>query len=213
VSDLQTELGLPSNQVLALFNKAIRKLHGHLRAVKEAAVDRQLPRPAPRAAPAAAAAAGGCTAGACVTSAADPFSRLFNALHNLLGGSLDFKRFGTTCRLLIACRLPVSCLYPCPCVFMQLLRLFCPGVSGPLLGEGVTVGLDEELDEAARQEREKMRAAFRPEDLAQYAIKGERDAPPDRHGRKPFVRLLRAYHTPTHAAPCLPQTVVCCLSC
>jgi hypothetical protein len=37
----------------------------------------------------------------------------------------------------------------------------------------VTVGLDEELDEAARQEREKMRAQFRPEDLAQYAIKGE----------------------------------------
>lgn len=43
-----------SNQVLALFNKAIRKLHGHLRAVKEAAVERQLPRPPPRAAPAAA---------------------------------------------------------------------------------------------------------------------------------------------------------------
>lgn len=37
----------------------------------------------------------------------------------------------------------------------------------------MTEGLDEELDEAARQEREKMRAAFRPEDLAQYTIKGE----------------------------------------
>jgi len=64
VSDLQQELGLPSNQVLALFNKAIRKLHGHLKAAKEAAVERQLPRPAPRGAPAAtaaAAAAGGCT--------------------------------------------------------------------------------------------------------------------------------------------------------
>jgi N-acetyltransferase 10 len=58
VSDLQQELGLPSNQVLALFNKAIRKLHAHLRSVKEAAVERQLPRPPPRAAPAAAAAAG-----------------------------------------------------------------------------------------------------------------------------------------------------------
>jgi hypothetical protein len=58
VSDLQQELNLPSNQVLALFNKAIRKLHGHLRAVKEAAVERQLPRPPPRATPAAAAQAG-----------------------------------------------------------------------------------------------------------------------------------------------------------
>jgi hypothetical protein len=42
-----------------------------------------------------------------------------------------------------------------------------------LLGEGVTADLDEELDEAAQQEREKMKAQFRPEDLAQYAIKGE----------------------------------------
>jgi hypothetical protein len=58
VSDLQQELNLPSNQVLALFNKAIRKLHGHLRAAKEAAVERQLPRPPPRATPAAAAQAG-----------------------------------------------------------------------------------------------------------------------------------------------------------
>lgn len=46
-----------SRQVLALFNKAIRKLHSHLKAAKEAAVERQLPRPTPRAAPAAAAAA------------------------------------------------------------------------------------------------------------------------------------------------------------
>lgn len=58
MSDLQQELNLPSNQVLALFNKAIRKLHGHLRAVKEAAVERQLPRPPPRATPSAAAQAG-----------------------------------------------------------------------------------------------------------------------------------------------------------
>jgi len=41
------------------------------------------------------------------------------------------------------------------------------------LGEGVTADLDEELDEAAQQEREKLRAQFRPEDLAQYAIKGK----------------------------------------
>lgn len=50
----------------------------------------------------------------------------------------------------------------------------CAGVGGVLLGEGVTADLDEELDEAAQQEREKMKAQFRPEDLAQYAIKGER---------------------------------------
>ena len=31
-------------QVLALFNKAIRKLHSHLRAAKEAAIERSLPR-------------------------------------------------------------------------------------------------------------------------------------------------------------------------
>jgi hypothetical protein len=42
----------------------------------------------------------------------------------------------------------------------------------PLLGEGLTVSLDDELDEAAQAERDKMRAAFKPEDLAQYAIKG-----------------------------------------
>lgn len=61
-----------------------------------------------------------------------------------------------------------SILHACACDSV------CPaGAAGPLLGEGVTMGLDEELDEAARQEREKMRAQFRPEDLAQYAIKGE----------------------------------------
>jgi len=31
-------------QVLALFSKAMRKLYGHLRAVKEAAVERTLPK-------------------------------------------------------------------------------------------------------------------------------------------------------------------------
>jgi N-acetyltransferase 10 len=44
----------PALQVLALFNKAVRKLHSHLRAAKEAAIARALPRPsaAPRLAPA-----------------------------------------------------------------------------------------------------------------------------------------------------------------
>lgn len=42
-----------------------------------------------------------------------------------------------------------------------------------LLGEGVTVDLDEELDEAAQQERDKLRAQFNPDDLAQYVIKGK----------------------------------------
>ena len=90
-------------QVLALFNKAIRKLHGHLRAIKEAAVDRQLPKPAQLIAATAAAAGAG---------------------------------------------------------------------DAPLLGEGVDVGLDQELEEAAQLEREKMREQFRPEDLQQFAISG-----------------------------------------
>ncbi|BDA49001.1 RNA cytidine acetyltransferase [Coccomyxa sp. Obi] len=44
VSTCEKELNLPSNQVLALFNKAVRKLHAHLRAAKEAAVERTLPQ-------------------------------------------------------------------------------------------------------------------------------------------------------------------------
>ncbi|PNW85567.1 hypothetical protein CHLRE_03g192850v5 [Chlamydomonas reinhardtii] len=43
VSALEESLGLPSNQVLALFNKAMRKIYGCLRASKEAAVARTLP--------------------------------------------------------------------------------------------------------------------------------------------------------------------------
>jgi hypothetical protein len=41
-----------------------------------------------------------------------------------------------------------------------------------LLGEGVTVGLDEELEEAAKAEREKLQQQFNPEDLQQFAITG-----------------------------------------
>ncbi|GIM12120.1 hypothetical protein Vretimale_15547 [Volvox reticuliferus] len=40
---LEEGLGLPSNQLLALFNKAMRKVYGCLRAAKEAAVARSLP--------------------------------------------------------------------------------------------------------------------------------------------------------------------------
>lgn len=47
-------------QVLALFNKAIRKLYSQLRAAKEAAVDRLLPRVTQK--PATAATANGATA-------------------------------------------------------------------------------------------------------------------------------------------------------
>ncbi|GFR40676.1 hypothetical protein Agub_g1265, partial [Astrephomene gubernaculifera] len=43
LSELETELGLPANQLLALFNKAVRKVYGCLRAAKEAAVARTLP--------------------------------------------------------------------------------------------------------------------------------------------------------------------------
>eukprot|EP00798_Chlamydomonas_sp_ICE-L_P008257 gene8257-1526_t len=43
LSELEAGLGLPANQVLALFSKAVRKVYGHLRAAKEAAVARTLP--------------------------------------------------------------------------------------------------------------------------------------------------------------------------
>ena len=45
VSAVETALDLPSPQVLALFSKAVRRLHQQLRAVKEAEVERQLPKP------------------------------------------------------------------------------------------------------------------------------------------------------------------------
>eukprot|EP00891_Asterochloris_glomerata_P009605 jgi/Astpho2/9605/Aster-03877 len=47
VSGAEQELQLPANQVLALFNKAVRKLHGHLKAAKQAAVERTLPQVKP----------------------------------------------------------------------------------------------------------------------------------------------------------------------
>ena len=43
VSDAEAALGLPSAQVLALFNKAVRKLHGVLRAAAERRVEASLP--------------------------------------------------------------------------------------------------------------------------------------------------------------------------
>eukprot|EP00887_Chlorella_sp_A99_P003429 scaffold7.g3429.t1 len=48
VSAVEAALDLPASQVLALFNKAVRRLHGHLRAAKEAEVERSLPRPLER---------------------------------------------------------------------------------------------------------------------------------------------------------------------
>ncbi|KAK9824701.1 hypothetical protein WJX72_012506 [[Myrmecia] bisecta] len=47
ISAVEAALNLPSNQILALFNKAIRRLHSHLRASKEAAVGRSLPKVEP----------------------------------------------------------------------------------------------------------------------------------------------------------------------
>lgn len=44
ISSLHAAIQLPANQALALFNKAVRKLHGHLKAVKQAAVERKLPQ-------------------------------------------------------------------------------------------------------------------------------------------------------------------------
>ena len=45
VTAVEASLDLPSSQVLALFSKAVRRLHQQLRAAKEAEVDRQLPQP------------------------------------------------------------------------------------------------------------------------------------------------------------------------
>ncbi|KAL4434095.1 hypothetical protein ABPG75_000536 [Micractinium tetrahymenae] len=45
IGKLEETLQLPSSQALALFNKAIRRLHGLLRAAKEAEVARALPKP------------------------------------------------------------------------------------------------------------------------------------------------------------------------
>ena len=50
-----SSLGLPPTQALALFNKALRKLHAHLRECAAAAVEASLPPPPPAAARAAAA--------------------------------------------------------------------------------------------------------------------------------------------------------------
>ncbi|GAX72715.1 hypothetical protein CEUSTIGMA_g171.t1 [Chlamydomonas eustigma] len=52
VSQVETTLSLPSNQVLALFSKTVRKLYQHIRAAKEAAVERSLPSASLREAPA-----------------------------------------------------------------------------------------------------------------------------------------------------------------
>uniref|UniRef100_A0A1D2A005 RNA cytidine acetyltransferase n=2 Tax=Auxenochlorella protothecoides TaxID=3075 RepID=A0A1D2A005_AUXPR len=47
IAQVEEALGLPASQTLALFNKALRRLHAHLRAAKEAAVERTLPAPKP----------------------------------------------------------------------------------------------------------------------------------------------------------------------
>ena len=47
IDDVKGTLDLPANQVLALFNKSVRKMHGLLRAKKEAAVERSLPKVIP----------------------------------------------------------------------------------------------------------------------------------------------------------------------
>jgi N-acetyltransferase 10 len=47
LSDVEATLGLPSSQVLALFNKSMRRLHACLRASEEARVRAALPEPAP----------------------------------------------------------------------------------------------------------------------------------------------------------------------
>lgn len=88
VTAVEEELQLPSSQVLALFSKAIRRLYSHLRAAKEAEVERTLPK-----------------------------AKVVEMLPH-------------------------------------------------------ETGLDEELEEGAREVKEAMRAALRPEELEQYAIRG-----------------------------------------
>ncbi|CAD7699176.1 unnamed protein product [Ostreobium quekettii] len=45
ITDVEKSLGLPSNQVLALFSKSVRKLYSYLLAAKEEGVGRELPKP------------------------------------------------------------------------------------------------------------------------------------------------------------------------
>ena len=45
IETLETVLDLPAGQILALFAKSIRRLHAHLKSVKEAEVARTLPKP------------------------------------------------------------------------------------------------------------------------------------------------------------------------
>jgi len=45
IGNVETALGLPGSQALALFNKTMRKLHSLLEAAKEAEVSRKLPKP------------------------------------------------------------------------------------------------------------------------------------------------------------------------
>ncbi|KAK9836541.1 hypothetical protein WJX74_002758 [Apatococcus lobatus] len=47
IPEVEAALNLPGHQVKDLFNKAMRKLHGHLKAVEEAAVARTLPQVQP----------------------------------------------------------------------------------------------------------------------------------------------------------------------
>jgi N-acetyltransferase 10 len=43
MDDVARALGLPTQQVMALFNKAVRKMHGALRAGKEREVEAEMP--------------------------------------------------------------------------------------------------------------------------------------------------------------------------
>jgi hypothetical protein len=150
--------------VLALFNKAMRKLHSHLKAAKEAAVERQLPRPTPRATPAAAAAGAGvrvCTRAACACAGR-------SAAHE---GTAWWDGGLPLCRARTAGLLAPSEAV-CAAQVNHSASTRASGGPPPLLGGGVLGPLDEELEAAAAAERDKMRTAFKPEELAQYAIKG-----------------------------------------
>ncbi|KIY97539.1 putative N-acetyltransferase 10 [Monoraphidium neglectum] len=90
------------SEVLALFNKAVRKLHSHIRAAKEAAISRHLPKPsaAPALAPLGAARGGGADLDAELDEAGEEASRKLRALldpaelqqYAVTGADEDFAR-------------------------------------------------------------------------------------------------------------------------
>jgi len=171
-------------QVLALFNKAVRKLYGHLRAAKEAAVERTLPK------------VGVVGRGGVGWSALEgecmPLAR--DVPTTTAGGCRNCRR---RCRRprhrRRRRRRPPPLLTPPPPP--ALLQASARPVLAPAEGD-----VDAELDAAAEAVRQEMQAAFRPEDLQQYSILGERQL----GAGWPGVCLLAFFWRPAACSTCLP---------